>query len=77
MYGITPYITTGFHTCRFEAPKCLFWGCLNRRYADADGGCMRGRLVRFLLKLIFDSWGWFAARKLLILLVWGADFSNM
>ena len=29
------------------------------------------------LKLIFDSWGWGAARKLLILLVGGADFSNM
>ena len=29
------------------------------------------------VKLIFDSWGWGAARKLLILLVGGADFSNM
>jgi len=30
-----------------------------------------------LLKLIFDSWGRVAARKLLILLVWGTDFSKV
>ena len=28
-------------------------------------------------KLIFDSWGRVAARKLLILLVWGTDFSKV
>ena len=30
-----------------------------------------------LLRLIFDSWGRVAARKLLILLVWGTDFSKV
>ena len=34
-----------------------------------------GKLKRF--KLIFDSWGRVAARKLLILLVWGTGFSKM
>jgi hypothetical protein len=29
------------------------------------------------VKLIFDSWGRVAARKLLILLVWGTDFSKV
>lgn len=29
------------------------------------------------LKLIFYSWRRFAVRKLLILLVWDADFSNL
>ena len=29
------------------------------------------------IKLIFDSWGRVAARKLLILLVWGTDFSKV
>ena len=28
-------------------------------------------------RLIFDSWGRVAARKLLILLVWGTDFSKV
>ena len=30
-----------------------------------------------IFKLIFDSWGRVAARKLLILLVWGTDFSKV
>ena len=34
-------------------------------------------IIEVSVKLIFDSWGRVAARKLLILLVWGADFSNM
>ena len=35
------------------------------------------KLLLSELKLIFDSWGRVAARKLLILLVWGTDFSKM
>ena len=37
------------------------------------------KIVRLgkLLKLIFDSWGRVTARKLLILLVWGTDFSKV
>ena len=33
--------------------------------------------LRNYLKLIFDSWGRVAARKLLILLVWGTGFSKV
>ena len=33
--------------------------------------------ARLAVKLIFDSWRGLAVRKLLILLVRGADFSNM
>ena len=39
-----------------------------QNYADAKSD---------VVKLIFDSWGRVAARKLLILLVWGTDFSKM
>ena len=33
--------------------------------------------AEYKFKLIFDSWGRVTARKLLILLVWGTDFSKV
>ena len=35
------------------------------------------RIAQTVVKLIFYSWRRFAVRKLLILLVWGADFSKV
>jgi hypothetical protein len=42
------------------------------------GGRTHRQTIQFdPFKLIFDSWGRVAARKLLILLVWGTDFSKV
>ena len=44
-------------------------------YASIDGNF--GPKTQDAVKLIFDSSGRVAARKLLILLVWGTDFSKV
>jgi hypothetical protein len=50
-----------------------------RKAEDGLGSLTSGQqnAVRAAFKLIFYSWRRFAVRKLLILLVWGADFPKM
>ena len=52
-------------------------GRLRTENEKLSGALTKLKVEHQAVKLIFDSWGRVAARKLLILLVWGTDFSKV